>query len=129
MEKNLNNNLLWKIYHNKQNELPPNNTLCSPPIDMFRPSGDPYRSLKRDFDVRILTLNLILSRCFSIRYFLVFWSNCRGGGGASIRQGGLIREGRLIKMYSLEGHLLDKRCIFEKGRVLHHFRYIVQWLL
>ena len=121
--------MLWKIYHNKQNELPAiNNTLCSPSIDMLRPFGDPYRFLKRDFDVRILTLNLILSRCFSIRYFPVFWSNCRGwvGGGASIRQGALIREGRLIKMYSSEGHLLDKRCIFEKGRVLHHFRYIVQ---
>ena len=63
---------------------------------MSRPFGDPYRFLKLDLDVRILTLNLILSRCFSIRYFLVFWSNCRsgggGGGGASIRQGALIRE-------------------------------------
>ena len=37
------NNLLWKIYHIKQNELLPNNTLCSPSIDMFRPFGDPYR--------------------------------------------------------------------------------------
>ena len=105
-------------------------TICSPSIDMFRPFGDPYRFLKLDFDVRILTLNLILSRCFSIRYFLVFWSNCSGGGGgASIWQGALIREGGLVQMYSLEGHLLDKSCIFKKGRVLHHFQYIVQWSL
>ena len=84
--------------------------------------------LKLDFDVGILTLNLILSRRFSFRFFLVFWSNCRRGGG-SIRQGALIREDRLIQMYSLEGHLLDKSCIFEKRRALHHFRYIVQWSL
>ena len=38
-----------------------------------------------------------------------------GEGGASIRQGAFIREGRLIQTIHLKGGLLDTERLFESG--------------
>ena len=52
-----------------------------------------------------------------VRHWKLSWEE------ASIRQEALIREGRLNQTFRhIGGHLLDKRCIFERGQQLDHLR-------